>query len=108
MNSRQLIAGASLVLFLAGMANVVASPAHEVDADRIKVSFADLNINREEGARVLYRRLQTAAEDACGVDSLYVLGSVERVAATRECYRETMDELVAQIDSAALKKVHAG
>ncbi len=108
MTARQLIAGASLVLFLAGMANVVAAPGYESDAEEIKVSFADLNIEREAGAKVLYRRLQNAAENACGVDSLHVLGSVHRLATARDCYRDTLDELVTEIDSAALKKIHAG
>ena len=108
MKARQLIAGASLALLLAGIANIAAGPAHASDADEIKVSFADLNIDREAGAKVLYRRLQSAAEDACGVDSLHVLGSISRVAAARECYREKLDGLVTQIDSAPLKKIHAG
>ena len=108
MNARQLIAGASMVLFLASMANVVAGPGQESDDEEITVSYADLNIANEAGAKVLYRRLKSAAKEACGVESLHNHGSVTGMAVALECYEETLDELVAEIDSAPLQEIHAG
>ncbi len=107
MKAGKLIAGASLALVLAGPVSTFAAPTHGSDADKIRISFADLNINNEAGAEVLYRRLQRAAKTVCGVDSIHVLGSVKRVAETKRCSRQALDEFVGRIDSAALKKIHA-
>ena len=108
MKAPKLILGAGLALALTGATNVVASPAYEVESDTIKVSFADLNINHEAGAKVLYRRLQQASEEACSVDTFQRLGSLELLAKTKECYEETLDEVVAEINSSALQEIHSG
>lgn len=108
MKASRLATIAAAVLALSIPVSGIASAPGEPDADKIRISFADLNIHNEAGARVLYGRLQRASELACSVDSYRILGSLERVAKTRQCYEETLDEFVAQVDSAALKKIHAG
>lgn len=86
----------------------LASSPVEVDGDHVKVTFADLDIHAEAGAKVLYSRLRQASKAACDVQPLTKLGSIERTAAAKECYVETLDRFVSRIDSDALKDIHAG
>ena len=73
----------------------------------IKVSYEDLNIGSEAGARVLYSRLKRASEKACNVESLTEHGSIDRARDAKVCYEEVLSNAVANIDSAALAKIHA-
>ena len=73
-----------------------------------KVAFSDLNVNKEAGAQTLYRRLQQASKRVCGVESLNIAGSISAIAQAKRCYRETLDESVAKVNSAALTEIHEG
>ena len=73
-----------------------------------KVSFADLNVNKEAGAEQLYRRLQQASKRVCGVEPLKISGSVKVLTQSMRCYRQTLDATVAKIDKDALTAVHEG
>ena len=73
----------------------------------IKVSYEDLNIGSEEGARVLYSRLKRASAKACNVESLSEHGSIERVRDARLCYHEVLSNAVENIESDALTRIHA-
>jgi UrcA family protein len=102
------VAGASaLALAVVALPAVAATPS-SIEATRISVSFADLNIDSEAGARALYGRLQQASASVCKKDSLRELGSLAAVAKAEACYDETLTEAVAKIGSEALSKVHAG
>ncbi len=73
----------------------------------ITVSYADLNLENEEGAKALYRRLQNASKKACGSTAGQSSGIIGRVHFD-QCYRETLADLVEKVDSANLTRVHAG
>ncbi len=73
-----------------------------------KVSFSDLNVNKEQGAQQLYRRLQQASKRVCGVEPLKVSGSVRELSQSMRCYRDTMDATVAKIDKESLTAIHEG
>lgn len=107
MKAHRLVVVAVLALALGSPAVAIASPGAESDADKIRVSYADLNIHSYAGARVLYARLQKASENACDVDTYIKLGSLERLAKTKACYQETLDEFIARIDSVPLKRIHS-
>ena len=70
------------------------------------MSYEDLNINSEAGARVLYSRLKRASAKACNVESLSEHGSIERVSDAKLCYHEVLSSAVENIDSDALTKIH--
>ncbi len=96
-------------LFVCGLgasASAVAAAPSQFDDGAISVSFADLNIQNTAGARVLYSRLQRATKSVCSLESYRELGSLLRVAQAEQCYAETLDNAVAKIDSAALRKIH--
>ena len=98
---------ALLILGLGASASAIAALPSQVDVSKVSVSFADLNIENAAGARVLYSRLQQASETVCSFKSYRELGSLSRVAATEQCYVETLNEAVSKIDSAALRKIHS-
>lgn len=95
------------VLFLSlPIAN--ANAADELKGRSEKVKFADLNLQKEEGAEVLYRRLRHASKRVCGVDSLKNAGGVRVINEQKRCFRQTLDAAVAEIDNDELKKIHEG
>jgi UrcA family protein len=74
----------------------------------VKVSYADLNLQKEAGAKVLYRRLQQASKKACGVESFRIVGSLSEAAKMQDCYESSLTSSVAKVDNAILTKIHEG
>jgi len=72
----------------------------------VKVSFADLNLQKEAGAKVLYRRLQRASKKACGAESYRNAGSVSERADMHRCYESSLTSSVAKINNALLTRIH--
>jgi UrcA family protein len=73
-----------------------------------KVAYADLNVQKEAGAKQLYRRLQHASKRVCGVESLKVVGSISVVSQENRCYRATLDSAVAKVNNTAVTEIHEG
>jgi UrcA family protein len=73
--------------------------------DDVVVRFADLNLNTNEGARVLYARLSVAAERACGDEpSSRELGARSYFQA---CYDRTLQKAVDKVSSPGVQALHA-
>jgi UrcA family protein len=81
-------------------------PGQEQDTS-VKVSYEDLNIHSEAGAKALYSRLKRATQKACNVESLTEHGSVDRARDARVCYDEVLSNAVEKIDSDTLTRIHA-
>ena len=95
-----------VVIGLSGPAVVLADThSNFVEGPKATVSYADLNLESEEGVRVLYRRLQHASKEVCIVPSLMITES--RLQA-RRCYRQTLSNAVAKFDNEDLTRIHAG
>jgi len=97
----------TIVFALGAPAIASAAPQSDLAGTAVKVSYADLNLQKSAGAEVLYRRLQNAAKQACDVRSLQVEGSLRNFAATRSCYRNSLDAAVAKVDNAKVSSIHA-
>jgi len=70
-----------------------------------QVSYADLNLTKPAGAEALYPRIQAAARAVCDrgrVDSR----DIERFHLYRQCYDESVDTAVREVDHAGLYAVH--
>ena len=65
----------------------------------VTVTYEDLNIQSEAGAKVLYSRLKRASAKACNVESLSEHGSVDRARDAKVCYHEALTAAVESIDS---------
>jgi len=96
------------IVVLSLPAAAMATGGSEIVGKSEKVRFADLNVEKEAGAKQLYRRLQQASKRVCGVDSLTVVGSLREMSRAKSCYKDSMDSAVAEIDSEALTEIHQG
>ncbi len=101
-----------VVIVLGGPAVVLASTSSHLETNKATVSYADLNLENEEGVRVLYQRLQHASKEVCGVASLKIpraiLAKNARRRAVRRCYLKTLSNAVDKFDNEDLTRVHAG
>jgi UrcA family protein len=91
---------------IAGGAQALADPAARPRSlePSVTVRFADLNLNSPAGARVLYGRIQSAAQTVCGPS--FSLWNGSQWHAWKECYRTTIDAAVRQIDRPVLTALH--
>ncbi len=101
-----------VVIGLSGPAVVLASTSSHLETNKATVSYVDLNLENEEDVRVLYQRLQHASKEVCGVASLKIPESIlaksSRRRATRQCYRESLSNVVDKFDNEDLTRIHAG
>ncbi len=97
-----------VIIVLGGPAVVLADTISYFEVGKASVSYADLNLENEEGVRVLYRRLQHASKEVCGVTSLLITGSIRHLHETQQCYRETLSNAVDKFDNEDLARIHAG
>ena len=73
-----------------------------------KVSYSDLNLDKEVGAAILYQRLRIAARQVCSVRTHTLKGSLHEAAARKVCYVDTLDAAVSQLDNQYMNNLHAG
>ncbi len=78
------------------------------EVGKASVSYADLNLENEEGVRVLYQRLKRASKGACGGGSLRHGGSIIMKSSRLQCYRETLSNAVDKFENEDLTRIHAG
>lgn len=91
-------------------------PGAAVHADRVNgavtvtsaptmtVSFAELDITKPQGLKVLYSRIENAARIVCGVEHSPQL--LERTRHARTCYTTAVDDAVRQINRPTLTALH--
>jgi len=91
---------------LAGSIVSLAAPQHAAAAEpgSVTVSYRDLQLSRPADARVLYTRLQRAAEIVCVAPSHYELA---RYAVFKRCVHMTVRDAVARINSPELGRAMA-
>jgi len=97
------------IFVVAGLATplvgLAASPT-QLSNSPITVSYSDLNISAEAGAKTLYSRLQRASEKACGVESYTTVRSLTVLADAKLCAAESLSAAVENIDSDTLSRIH--
>ena len=71
-------------------------------ADSRAVRYADLNLNTMAGAKVLYKRIQLAAEQVCGDAGSRQL---DQAAAAKACMDQAIDSSVRAVNRMLLTKV---
>jgi len=97
-----------VVIVLSGPAVVLAGTPSYIEDAKATVSYADLNLENEEGVRVLYQRLKRASKGACGGGSLRHGGSIIMKSSRLQCYRETLSNAVDRFENEDLTRIHAG
>ncbi len=107
------LVAAFVVIVIGDPAVVLADTlSYFVKGPKTNVSDADLNLESEEGVRVLYRRLQHASREVCSTASPKIGESVimnwGRRLGTRRCSRRTLSNAVDQFHNEDLTRIHAG
>ena len=97
-----------LVIVLSGPAVVLADTSSRLVTNKCTVSYADLNLENEEGVRVLYGRLQHASTEMCDMASIGMPGYLYLQSEARQCYRDSLSNAVDEIDNEILFRIHAG
>jgi len=95
-----------IVIALSAPAIAFADAKRNLKVESVKVSFADLNLEKQEGAKALYRRLQHASKQVCGVRGLRQPGNLKSIGKTRQCYREVLTGAVEKIDRNLVTQIH--
>jgi len=95
-----------IVVALGAPAIASADAKSNLQGVSIKVSYADLNMEKQEGAKALYRRLQQASKQACGDRGLMNAGSVRQIAETKRCYNESLSVAVEKVNNELLTQIH--
>jgi len=102
---RKLAGRAALALLALGGLAVsagIAQAANPADLPTARVSFADLDLSTDAGARTLYRRIQGAADKVCpNVDLRDLTRSVE----ARNCRLNAIERAVQAVGSPKLAAV---
>lgn len=98
---------ASLLIFVLG-APVIATADDKSDLKGVsmKISYADLNLEKSDGAKTLYRRLQKASRHLCEFRTPRDERSLEVVSAARQCYVNTLAAAVKKIDNELLTQIY--
>jgi len=104
-----LAAASGAVLFSAAPLGAIAAPEPYVTATSatgapaVMVKYGDLDLRTERGARVLFVRIQLAAEQVCppAADSR----SLSRVEARNVCMKDAVERAVEQVGSPRLAAV---
>ena len=104
---KKLYTGLSCLLGTLAASGAMSSPAgaHEETPISKVVRFGDLDLTTLAGARVLYRRIQAAAEDVC---TLPISRSLVIREEGRVCMRTAIDKAVRQVDSVQLTALRFG
>ena len=97
----------TIVFALGAPAIASADSLSDLQGTSVKVSYADLDLQKTAGAQVLYRRLQNAARQACGAPSLRIQGTLREFSETKNCYRKSLDAAVAKVDNANVNSIHS-
>ena len=74
----------------------------------VKVAFGDLNLENEQGAEALYRRLQRASRMVCDISGAEKARLTEVKAETRLCYDATLSGAIERLDSSLVTGIHEG
>jgi len=98
---------ATIIVVALGAPTIASADAKsDLQGVSVKVSYADLNLEKQAGAKALYRRLKQASKQACDVRGLRIAGSVKRMADTRRCYQEALSAAVEKIDNELVTNIH--
>ena len=108
MKESKLIKGVVTTVAVVAFSVPAIASAEEFKGRSEKVTYSDLNVEKESGAHTLYRRLQQASKRVCGVESIKNAGGIREISEQQRCYRETLDAAVAKVNNATLTDIHEG
>ncbi len=94
------IAGAGLATLAATPGSVQAQPISSPEQVSVRVSFADLNLSSQDGARQMMGRIQGAARSICGESAAN--NDLADRARQNACVDQTVSDAVRSLDVATV------
>jgi UrcA family protein len=85
---------------LGALATAPAAAAEPVVRSSVRVSYADLDLSREAGARALLERIEAASQRVCGPRPSP--RNLKINIHYRACYRDAVSQAVAEVESPLL------
>lgn len=104
MSRKFILATAMAALSLGFTAGGDAAFAQTTDTVSVKVSYTDLNLSSDAGAKVMLQRIVNAARTICGPEPTAPLDGVGYA----RCVKGTTDRAVAEFDNPNLTAVNRG
>jgi UrcA family protein len=98
-------AAAVLALGLTIAFTPVARADAAADVPKLEVSYTDLDIATEQGARALYRRISAAARQVCPQGEGSIVPKLNNI--SRTCIRDSIARAVREVNSPRLAEVEA-
>jgi UrcA family protein len=100
-SSKSLLRGA---LAAAAVTAALTGAVRADEVPQVHVNYADLNVNSNAGATVLYQRIRRAAEQVCTVSGARDLGTWSK---GRDCASKAIARAVSDVGSPTLTQVYA-
>ena len=111
---RSKLAMSLVSIFAVAAIGTPAIAADDENALRVRsetVAFGDLDLEKDQGAQVLYRRLKYASEKVCNIPAIQNsrrgVASAKKSLEARRCYQNTMTAAVNTINNENLTKIVA-
>jgi UrcA family protein len=79
--------------------------AQNTETVSVKVSFADLNLSTEAGAKIMLQRIRNAAKEVCGTESD---DPIDRMFEYLPCVNGTTDRAVARFHNPIVTALNSG
>jgi UrcA family protein len=101
--STRILTGCLAALLLSNAPAAFSASSRDDDLPRVVLRYHKLDLTRPEGASVLYKRIQQAAVTVCSHAVVpFTISNLKR----SSCYRDAIENAVAQVDSAQLYAIH--
>ena len=105
MLTTQTLTALSAALALGFTACGQSAAAQTTETASVKVSFADLNLSSEAGAKVMLQRIRNAAEKVCGIESD---DPIDQLYEYRPCVKTTTNRAVANFHNPIVTALNSG
>ena len=103
--TRNTVAAAVVFFALSGVSAIGTANLPELTIESVRVSYADLNLNKMEDAQTLYTRLRRTAENVCGDTRRK---SLQEMVVERDCEERALDRAVNEVGNQRLISIHQG
>ncbi len=101
--TRNTVIAAAAFTVLSGLSTISTANIPELSIQSMRVSYADLNLNRAEDAQTLYTRLRRTAETVCEDTHRK---SLREMIEQKECREIALDQAVREVGNANLAQIH--
>ena len=105
MKLKQIFSGGLVALALTASLGATAGSIKGIES-AVKVNADGLNLSSDRGQEILYSRLQRAAKQICGSNSIIETGSLERAMDNKACFEETLSQAVESTGNHGIKQIH--